>query len=276
VSSFGFLRSDIQWQTLITCCNRWREEFPTADGLVVRDVDRTTEVFSYLVPPLLCEPHFESKSSSGGSSSQSYEWRFEIPIPGDLPESVEGLPKSNIAYELEAKAVRGRFIPDSRISECFRIIRLRVSCPSDTEGDSIAEGDWMGVLKYRISVLQGRVMLGSNIPVCIRWRTRTDTDVSHISFRLSEIYELKISAKTHHICKEVARWSSHMLEGKQKTLLDVEKETNTVSRSLILPISLRDCTQDVEEDGLKVRHTLCVTVHVRKPDNRRDKVSSFL
>ncbi|KAH7079386.1 hypothetical protein BKA63DRAFT_489020 [Paraphoma chrysanthemicola] len=247
----------------------WRKECSTPDGPVARDVDRTTEVFSYHVPPLLCGPHSESKSNLASSSSRSYKWSFEIPFPGNLPESVEGRTKSNITYELEAKAVRSGILPGPRISEPLRIIRLRVGRPSETGGDSLVEGDWMGALNYRISVPRGGAMLGCSIPIFIRWRALTDIDVSSINCRLLEIYELKLSAETHQFCKEVARWNFHVLEGKQKVLRDGDQEVNTVSRSLILPRSWRDCTQDVEEGGLKVRHALSITIHSRKSDSRK-------
>jgi hypothetical protein len=58
---------------------RWRKECWTPDGLVIHHVDQKNGVLSYRIPPLLCGSHLDYKLSLEGSSTQSYDWPFEIP-----------------------------------------------------------------------------------------------------------------------------------------------------------------------------------------------------
>ena len=53
----------------------------------------------------------------------NYEYPFEAIIPGDAPESVEGLPSSWIIYRLKATLHRGRLVKDIIARKHIRVVR---------------------------------------------------------------------------------------------------------------------------------------------------------
>lgn len=55
--------------------------------------------------------------------ADNYEWPFNIILPGDIPESVEGLPHSWIIYRLKASIERGLLLRDVADRAHVRIVR---------------------------------------------------------------------------------------------------------------------------------------------------------
>ena len=55
--------------------------------------------------------------------ADNYEWPFNIILPGDMPESVEGLPHSWIIYRLKASIERGLLLRDIADRAHVRIVR---------------------------------------------------------------------------------------------------------------------------------------------------------
>lgn len=53
----------------------------------------------------------------------NYEYPFEIVIPGDSPESVEGLGDSWVIYRLKATIERGRLLHNLYARKHMRIVR---------------------------------------------------------------------------------------------------------------------------------------------------------
>lgn len=53
----------------------------------------------------------------------TYEWSFELEVPGDWPESVEGSTRTYISYRLKATIDRGIFNPKRVQRKPLRIIR---------------------------------------------------------------------------------------------------------------------------------------------------------
>ena len=53
----------------------------------------------------------------------NYEYPFEAILPGNAPESVEGLPDTWVIYRIKATVQRGRFAKDLLTRKHFRVIR---------------------------------------------------------------------------------------------------------------------------------------------------------
>jgi len=53
----------------------------------------------------------------------AHQWRFSINLPGDLPESIEGLDHSYIVYNLTAVLQKGYMTKDTATKKHIRIIR---------------------------------------------------------------------------------------------------------------------------------------------------------
>lgn len=57
---------------------------------------------------------------------------------------------------------------------------------------------------------------------------------------------------------------------------DIEgQEGYAFSRNIAIPQSLKKCVQSVEALGIKVRHSLCLTVRLRNPDGHFSEVHSW-
>jgi hypothetical protein len=53
----------------------------------------------------------------------NYEWPFELILPGNTPESIEGLPESWVIYRMKAKIERGLLQHNAAARRHVRLIR---------------------------------------------------------------------------------------------------------------------------------------------------------
>lgn len=63
------------------------------------------------------------KNNSETLPAGNYEYPFEAVLPGDSPESVEGLPDTWVIYRMKATVQRGRFAKDVQARKHLRVIR---------------------------------------------------------------------------------------------------------------------------------------------------------
>src|ERR1700758_509468 len=56
-------------------------------------------------------------------SAQQYRWDFELPLPGDLPDSIENNDAGSVQYRLKATAERPKFMLNYTDKKAIRIVR---------------------------------------------------------------------------------------------------------------------------------------------------------
>ncbi|KAF7728656.1 hypothetical protein EC973_005693 [Apophysomyces ossiformis] len=93
-----------------------------------------------------------------------YKWDFELPLPGDLPESVDH-PLGQVYYRLKAVAERPTFSMNYSDKRTVRVSRMMLPSSLDLTQTVMISNVWTDKLSYDISVPSKVFNLGSIIPV---------------------------------------------------------------------------------------------------------------
>ena len=215
----------------------------------------------------------------------NYEWPFELMLPGNTAESVEGLNWASITYQFKATLVRGKLAHDIHTMKQLRIIRtLEPSALEFTYGMSV-ENLWPNKLEYSIVVPTKAVVFGGAIPLETRFTPlKKGLELEDITVKLWEIHELVINSsnsgkvREHRNEREVEKWviSVSRAEHWQNMIEDTGQEGWIVKKDLPLPTTLGKCQQDVNVHGIKIRHKLKLVVCIRNPDGHASELRASL
>lgn len=208
----------------------------------------------------------------------NYEWPFKLDLPGDMPESVEGIPEASIKYRLKATIVRGKLSPDMHAYKPLRIIRTPEPGALEFLHAMSVENIWPNKIDYSIIIPQKAVVFGASIPLELRFTPLLKgLELGDISTQLMEIRECTtpgVHAREHKVERKVSDWTIKLTreENWSDMIGDTGQEGWTASRKLDLPRLLRQCVQDVNHHGIKIRHRLKVVVALHNPDGHVSEV----
>lgn len=273
-------RNDNKHANKIATCS-WTDSKVTPTGISSQKVDKTNTIFSHRWEP------FVGGGSNGSSRSTTlaagnYEWPFELLLPGDTCESVEGLPEANIIYHLKATVARGKLAYDLHAKKRVRIIRTLESSALEFLHAMSVENIWPNKVEYSIVVPQKAVVFGSSIPLETRFTPLLKgLEIGDITCKLVEVHDFIVQSFQGHSVREykkereVAQWTVPMSreEHWQDMIEDTGQEGWVMNTSLDLPRKLGKCMQDVNVHGIKIRHKLKMVVALKNPDGHISEVS---
>lgn len=211
----------------------------------------------------------------------NYEYPFEYTMPGDAAESVEGIPEASISYRLKATVGRGKFAYDLHSYKHLRVIRTLEAGALEFHHAMSVENIWPNKIDYSIVVPQKAVAFGGRVNLEMRLTPLLKgLELGKITVCLLEIRETCIqsfsgySMREHKVEREVERWD---IEADRETcwhdtIEDTGQEGWLITRPLNLPRRLRQCIQDVNIHGIKVRHKLKLTIGLKNPDGHISEV----
>lgn len=263
----------------------WADPKVTPSGLASTKVDRTHNILNHLWAPFWGTPGKSAVLEKG-----NYEFPFELMLPGDTCESVEGLHEASITYKLKATIARGKLAYDLHAYKHVRIVRTLESSALEFLHAMSVENIWPNKVEYSIVVPQKAVVFGSHIPLESRFTPLLKgLELGDITVRLIEIHEFVSSppAGTSNYNpsmrefkheKSVQSWtvSVNREEHWQEMIEDTGQEGWVVNTSLDLPRKLGKCIQDVNVHGIKVRHKLKMVVALKNPDGHVSELRATL
>ena len=223
-----------------------------------------------------------SSSTSFTLTPGNYEWPFELLLPGDIPESVEGLPEMSLTYTLKATIARGKLACDIHAYKHLRIVRTLDSAALDLVHSMSVENVWVNKIEYSIMIPQKAVVLGGTVPLDMRFTPLLKgLEMGNITVRLVEIQETLVHGsvgsgnKQRSSEREIGNWVIKVdrEEHWQDMIEDTDQEGWVVHIPLSLPRNLRECVQDMDVQGIKIRHKLRLTVSMKNPDGHISEVS---
>ncbi|SPQ23193.1 b2534ac8-1a7b-4ce0-8310-2f9d7f667695 [Thermothielavioides terrestris] len=271
----------------------WTDAKVTATGISTHKVDKALQILEHRWPPFV---GIGAPDPAGDGSRQqtkgttlppgNYEWPFELLLGGDTTESVEGMREASIMYKLKATIARGKLLHDIHAYKQLRVIRtLDASALEFLHAMSI-ENIWPNKIEYSIVVPQKAIVFGSSIPVEMRFTPLLKgLELGDITIKLLEVHDIILTSQTGHSIREhkkereIDMWTlSVSREEHWRDIIDGDNgpEGWVVDTSLDLPKKLSQCLQDVNTQGIKIRHKLKIVVALNNPDGHVSELRATL
>ncbi|KAJ5051878.1 uncharacterized protein L3040_001641 [Drepanopeziza brunnea f. sp. 'multigermtubi'] len=230
-------------------------------------------------------------ANTGGSNSRNvnlpsgnYEWPFELVIPGNMAESVEGQTDSHITYKLKATVARGKFAHDWHAYKRVRIVRTLDPSALELAHAMTVENIWANKIMYEINIPQKAIVFGTAIVVIMRFTSLLKgLVIGKILCQLLESHEVTMprtstrSEKVISITKDIKNWEFELTDEHYEEAMDEEGRNGyTLKESMELPKTLSECMQDVNVHGIKIRHKVKFIVALHNPDGHTSELRATL
>ncbi|KAJ6442047.1 arrestin domain-containing protein [Purpureocillium lavendulum] len=249
-------------------------------GVSGQKVDKTTTILDHRWAPFI-GTHGKSMTLPAGN----YEYPFEFLLPGDTAESVEGIPEASITYRLKATVGRGKLAYDLHAYKHLRIIRTLEPGALEFLHSMSVENTWPDKVDYSIIIPQKAVVFGGTINMEMRFTPLLKgLELGEITAKMLEIRDTWIQGATgynlreHRTEREVSTWRFEVNREDhwQNMIEDTGQEGWVLVKPLSLPKRLRQCIQDLNHHGIKVRHKIKLTVALKNPDGHISELRATL
>lgn len=215
----------------------------------------------------------------------NYEYPFEYTLPGDTSESVEGIPEASITYRLKATVGRGKLAYDLHAYKHLRIIRTLEAGALEFLHAMSVENIWPNKLEYSITIPQKAVVFGGVVDMEMRFTPLLKgLELGEVTAKMIESRECVIQGSTgvnireHRTERDVATWKFQVT--REEHWNDMIEETGqegwALTKQLSLPKKLRQCIQDLNHHGIKIRHKIKLTVALKNPDGHISELRATL
>ncbi|KAF7594610.1 hypothetical protein BBP40_008877 [Aspergillus hancockii] len=201
-----------------------------------------------------------------------YEFPFEIPLSGNMIETISGPNHDYHSYQVHG-VVQRRLNKNIIVSQPLRLYKPFTMEQSDAWMSSSIEGQCDNVVEYCISIPDVNIPFGSSFPVKFRLAPLSkDVKLGAITTKVIERHELRIRASASYS----AQFNVHFLSSKRDHTVfseryepdeyvssepDIEWCTSSMVR---LPQDLASCTQQINSDTMKIYHLLALTVELKR------------
>lgn len=246
--------------------------------------DRLTTILEHRFQPFV-QPDVEHGQKNIILPAGNHEYPFEYLMPGDTAESVEGIPEASITYRLKATVGRGKLAYDLHAYKHLRVIRTLEPGALEFHHAMSVENIWPNKVDYSIVIPQKAVVFGGRINLSMRLTPLLKgLEMGKIHVKLIEIRETCVTGPTgmsireHKLERDVEKWEIEC--DRENNWLDMIEDTGqdgwVIGKPLDLPRRLRQCIQDVNLHGIKVRHKLKLTIALKNPDGHISELRATL
>ncbi|KAL8947436.1 MAG: hypothetical protein Q9222_006282 [Ikaeria aurantiellina] len=206
----------------------------------------------------------------------NYEWPFDYVLPGDTPESVEGLDDSWIIYRMKATIDRGFLAQNVLARKHVRIIRTLDTAALELSHEMV------------VSPVKGTPTKGVVFGTTVEAKFRISPlikglRVGEVIFRIIETQDMLIDPRPQEtrrgrktkVNRDVVEDRSIFPQDLETTLVNGQ-DSWVYSRQLVLPKSLRECLQTVDALNIKVKHRLQFDIQLINPDEHTSALHASL
>ncbi|KAI8348022.1 hypothetical protein EDC96DRAFT_312947 [Choanephora cucurbitarum] len=192
-------------------------------------------------------------------SEGHYKWDFELPLPGDLPETIQH-ELGEVTYRLKATVDRPTFSMNYNDRKEIKVSRVLLPSSLELSQSVVISNVWVDKLSYDISVPSKVFSMGSIIPVTFALEPiAEDLRVRSVSCVLKEY--ITLSAEDHS--KMEGRVIRHIRDEHFSTGDNPWSKTELVS----VPDMASHLVQtDSACDLMKIKHKLKFTVSLTNAD----------
>lgn len=208
--------------------------------------------------------------------SGNYEIPFSAILPGDMPESVEGLPGASVIYKLEAMIDRGKFHNHMITKKHIRVVRTMTADSVELSETVAVDNTWPSKVEYSLSVPSKAIAIGSGTPVSIMLvPLLKGLRLGDIKMTLVEMYSYIGYIPPPFLAERVVCEKEIPKPSDDDPRYQIDKWEFTYF--LQIPLSLSKCTQDLEvQPHMKVRHKLKFVIGLINPDGHVSELRASL
>lgn len=251
----------------------------TASGVSQQKIDRTEHILQNR-----WQPFVGGEGKSVVLQPGNYEFPFEYMLPGDTAETLEGIPEASISYRLKARIIRHRLASDVHTYKHLRVIRTLEPSALEFLHAMSVENIWPNKIDYSLIIPQKAVVFGGSVPIQMRFTPLLKgLELGSITARLIECRECVAQGpslgkpKEFKSEREVSLWKFDVdRQHWQDTIGETGQEGWVLEKKLDLPKRLRQCVQDVNQHGIKVRHKIRLVVALKNPDGHVSELRATL
>lgn len=231
---------------------------------------------------------WEQDAKLGGIESShkikagTIEWPFEFELSPSMPESVEGLRETFIAYHLHASVSRpGWNAKDITTQEHIRLVRTLGQESMETTRSRVNADIWANKISYSISIPTDAIVFGTSITADVELSPiKKGIRLGKVELRLLETVIKRVDnpaqsyyprSKTEEM--EVAKEDMEFPEDSRVTYDDESVDNPTLAdemykfqATLRLPKSLNECRQDVDAHNINITHRFKLMVNIHNPE----------
>ncbi|KAI9673003.1 MAG: hypothetical protein M1817_003167 [Caeruleum heppii] len=194
----------------------------------------------------------------------NYEWPFELLLPSDTSESIEGLEDNYIVWRLKATIERGALAQNLHVSKHVRIVRTLSPSTLELAHQMSIANVWVDKVDYHISIPSKAVIFGTSVPVELRFFPLAK------GLAIGKIYLNLVENLTYTLSNKQTKWQrdvaeSHFNGGVEMGVVE-GRDGWLITHKIPLPKSLRECLQDVDEQGIRIRHKLHFHIELKNAD----------
>ncbi|KAK9762089.1 hypothetical protein K7432_012500 [Basidiobolus ranarum] len=200
--------------------------------------------------------HGQAEGTQTFEKGRLYSYPFHLPIPGDIPESVD-VDNARIHYQFRATAEAPLYLPNFKTSRDI-VIRRHMGPTLSLQFNTKSQGIWQDALSYDISIPTSDYSVGSKIPIRFKLEKLTQqANINFIGFSLRErtMYRIPNSSgdgQAGTTVSEHRRWV--------KTEVSFFNQVTTQGMvELNIPKSPKKIHYDCITENVEVKHTL----HIR-------------
>lgn len=212
------------------------------------------------------------------------EWPFEFDLSPSMPESVEGLRETFIAYHLHASVARsGWNTKDLVAQEHIRIVRTLGQDSMEMTRSRVNSDIWANKIAYSISIPTDAIVFGTSIVADVELSPiKKGVRLGKVELKLLEtvVKRIQISelpdARGERSKSEESEVASTEMEFPEHSRVMYNDETidnptmademYKFKATLPLPKSLNVCRQDVDSHQINVTHRFKLQVNIHNPE----------
>ncbi|KAG1050683.1 hypothetical protein G6F43_007064 [Rhizopus delemar] len=190
-----------------------------------------------------------------------YKWDFELPLPGDLPESVDH-ELGQVYYRLKATVERPTFSMNYSDKRSLRVSRVLLPSSLELTQSMVISNTWVDKLSYDISVPNKVFTMGSIIPITFALLPiAPDLQVRSVSCVLKEYTTLST--------EEHSKMEGKVVKHLRDESFSASSDAGVWTKTELLPVPDRESHQvqtDSVCDLIKIKHKLKFTVSLTNAD----------
>jgi len=221
---------------------------------------------------------FENVKTPNGISfilqGGNYDLPFKCVIPGDIPETVEGLVAGSILYKFEASIDRGSFKSPINKFKYFRIFRTLSSDNLQLSETMQIGKTWPGKVQYEVSIPARAVPIGGKSPLNILLVPLIKgMKLGPIKAQIIQYYAFKgITGDVYDDQQQILDLTMSQMENH---ILD---DKLSIESFIDIPGNLKKVTQDcdLKQDLIKVRHKLKIQINLILPNGHISELRANL
>lgn len=206
----------------------------------------------------------------------NYSLPFEILLPGDIPETVEGLQCGGMLYRLLSKIEGSKqFKKEPKTAKYIRIFRAPLLEELTFSEDCTVENIWPGKVQYEVRIPSRAIPLGGKTKIHILIVPLVKgLKLGKITGSIEQYFALKGEGdESFEDEKTVFKFQLP-----EMPMSELDSDRWSMEANLSMPSDLKQCTPDVTLKGdlICVRNKLIFDINIINPDGHTSQVRSKL